>query len=889
MDFLHPIRLIARRDTDVDTVLHSFFICHTAASHELIIDSRYPQNRSQLDAVEEGLRGLMAESVHESADGQQDVGHNFVMTNHEGRLFVVIRQIQSTIIAMVTKLPILSFCRAFLEQLDSEPAELILPMIAAICEIPIFPAPNMKYLFQFSNNHLDITFSSLEHANEMDIDLVLQFFLTPAMIVKAWEALITERRILVVARDESILLPCCEFFRRLVAPMPYSGTFIPNLPTSGFEAVQAPGTFIFGAQVDALREAEQDLSGLMVIDLDQQTVMNVSSAADDPSHHLLAPPFLLNRLTHHVSDILTSSAAIWCSRSHDAGHNPVAYEELSKRTMEITNLFMQTNLTMICAQFCSMAAFFRTSFHPTARVKSCFQGISVHRELVTRSPRVSYSEVHSVSVGFLQRWKDSNVDTAEAMHSTLPCWVEMDYHTMAVYDFADDLPVLSIPMDEIEAVMTSPFEPEGHVFDLLLHNQQCYRFTTGEKDSRRMWLTALEERLEKCRADSSPVAPTPGIVIVTAAPVNKLLNSSTVLAITSHPDLSDPNSLAKYLDFRRVVLRTQLVICLYEMMECDKFESLPQRREGLFPYMSEGHSYESNMSRHIAKLGRTSDIIAQMMREQSHQLEASEPHVQRPRLTIHEISELEKGTGSDATPLRRRGSKFLRLLFSSSSSSSLEGEASAGSSEEEKLRISDRETKKKYVHDVKDKMGMLRAIYERCAVDIKSSIGDDRNAAFGKYFQRESCEAERMVEYDMVSLAQTVLQRLDSSRERRNSSPVRPRNSTTVSSYSPTNSLKTNNEKLLCNKLLAATRVDLMKDSQLWSNCVTMDDSIPCGCNDELADDIPLEDGAQLKYGIELSVEFVCNQFSEAEIDLDRLETILKEELQAVLDLKSKR
>eukprot|EP01031_Cornospumella_fuschlensis_P047225 gene47225-57837_t len=148
-----------RSDAELTTVLHSVFLFrYEEANTRLVTDCRHPQVRKNIEAVEDGLRGLIMEATPLSS--QVEATYTFVITNHDGRLYVTVRQAHQSFIAVVTALPIMSFSRNFLTLLESEPSDLLLPTIYALCEMPIFPVPDMKYTFEFSDKKsLQITFS----------------------------------------------------------------------------------------------------------------------------------------------------------------------------------------------------------------------------------------------------------------------------------------------------------------------------------------------------------------------------------------------------------------------------------------------------------------------------------------------------------------------------------------------------------------------------------------------------------------------------------------------------------------------------------------------------------------------------------------------------------
>jgi hypothetical protein len=46
------------------------------------------------------------------------------------------------------------------------------------------------------------------------------------------------------------------------------------------------------------------------------------------------------------------------------------------------------------------------------------------------------------------------------------CWCEIDSHQLAMYVFSDDVPVLTAPFDQVQAVSPVHLQPLGSVFDI---------------------------------------------------------------------------------------------------------------------------------------------------------------------------------------------------------------------------------------------------------------------------------------------------------------------------------------------------------------------------------------------------------------------------------------
>eukprot|EP00981_Chlorochromonas_danica_P010228 scaffold3058_cov165-Ochromonas_danica.AAC.19 len=850
MDLLHPIRLMARTDAELTTVLHSIFLFHfSSESLRWVLDCHHPQQRKNLEAIEDGLKGLLFESITTN-EREKEKAHSFVLTNHDGRLYAFAVQQEDRIIALVTTLPLFSFCRSLLDELQFIDVEAILPMIYAFCEMPIFPAPFLRYTFSFTHQNsntimiengsyrekhdddhyvscsdigppahcLDISFSTLEHVNDLDVDFIVHMILTPLMIVKAWEALVVERRILVVTMNTSLLLPCCEFLRRLAAPMPFAGTFIPVLPLSGYEAVEAPGNFLIGAHTNALREANKDLTGVVIIDLDKQVVNSVNSTTDDP--YYCAPPFLIAKLVDNVTSIIHEGVFSWYSRTSDQGRPaPQTTDLMHKRTAAILSLFLEANTMILSSQFCSIHAFFRSAACPSTRVRSCFPGLSALKDQISRSSPGFY-QMDSVCMGCVQRWRESDIDHRDTFHFTVPSWIEMDRRAFVVYEMADDLPIIIVRIEEIEAVLASSLEPEGHVFEVLLRNQHYYRFTTAEKESKQMWMVAIEERMrvhdpncintsiatgsEATSTVGSPLPddgnhrnspPTSDKFI--AAFNDPTTIGSNPLNLGHYTDLLDFETNKRYFDFRDIFRSTQLVLNLYNATECDRFGSIfaNPRGEGLFDFLSPSHSYEASMSYHIGKMGRTVDILSQMQRELTRprsngvrfdkedcsSCSSKEHKSLRSRFTklqgkgqLMDIIE-ESHSGDESEQTKPRRGLFSRLFAFSNTNK----EATAGSPTQrmkEQQSVPGQTNNKDngeitiFKQDVKDELAITAGAYQRCSGEVSARVVEDRLAAFATYFSKKGRVDEEEERFEIVINFQSLVQRILTGKNMKNTS-----------------------------------------------------------------------------------------------------------------------
>ena len=110
MDIIHPIKLLARTDAEVTTVLHSFFLlAFDPVRGSVDTLSKHPTVRKNVDVVEDALKAMLYEP--EMLANPKDFSVCHVLTNHDGRLFAFARCFNYKIVAVVSSLPVMSFCR----------------------------------------------------------------------------------------------------------------------------------------------------------------------------------------------------------------------------------------------------------------------------------------------------------------------------------------------------------------------------------------------------------------------------------------------------------------------------------------------------------------------------------------------------------------------------------------------------------------------------------------------------------------------------------------------------------------------------------------------------------------------------------------------------------
>lgn len=765
MEILHPIRSMAKTDGELATLIHSFFML-SIENGISEVNCRHPLFRKNVETVEEGLKGLSQDIL---ASGSEYKFTCHVLTNHDGRLYVFSRCSNNKIVSFVSMLPIMSFCKEILDVLDFEPLESILPTIYTFCEIPILPLPNFSYCFKLFKSSLRIKFSILELVEDTNIDMLALASLTPEIIVKAWEALIMERRILVLSSREEFLLPVCEFLRRILTPLSFIGTYIPILPSSGVEAVEAPGTFIVGAKTDLIKSSTLMLNGIVIIDLDSKRIIHTPTTNDEP--YYAAPPSTISKLFQTVSELMSDRIAKFISSPNCQNFSNTIFSDIAT---DIIREFNKTNLSILSAQYCGIKAFFRTNTKPEVD--------NLHFVLNPKCPKtpvskMGFSEWHTFFVGCVQLWKDIDV-LEDAIHHTIPCWVELDNYTLAVYELADDLPLILLPIEEISSVSACSMEPEGHVFEISLKNDLLYRFTCSDREARLKWTSTIELKMTTtakgypsyCTVNSQQIR-TSGLELPYGEddPLNpnsvNVFGSNLPLGFLSPPvELSD-NIINHYHEFRYLFRKTQLVISLYDQTECKCFESLfTNRAESLFSFVYDHHSYEIRMKKYVTNIGRPSDMLHQI----KHDIEAKVSDIDEDDQSFQIFrtmsgksirhAAVEEPSISLQNETKPKGGLFHRLFYGSPHRL----KQSSKDSMIDDLRKSfdlqadiEREHQEKQLQSLLERILLTTVAYNRCLSELNGMIVEDRINSL-KHFVFEPLVKTREIIYSVPQIASTL-------------------------------------------------------------------------------------------------------------------------------------
>ena len=248
----HPLRSIAHND--VHSLWSAFFLVdlmgvNSAGAHETKVSMRVPlYERDGINKIEETLNAAISMHVtdvfHKGGDDEKELERefgtkyedylffdhhhtsegvsdnsipslggiaeeyfgNFVLTTDKASLYHCYwRGTKNKILMGLSKFPFRTFARQVFDRLGYESSESLIPTLIRLCELPILPACNLEYKIHFSTGYEILSFSNLEQVNDAEIYKIALGSLNSMMMISAWEALVLERKIIVVASEDSLV------------------------------------------------------------------------------------------------------------------------------------------------------------------------------------------------------------------------------------------------------------------------------------------------------------------------------------------------------------------------------------------------------------------------------------------------------------------------------------------------------------------------------------------------------------------------------------------------------------------------------------------------------------------------------------------------------------
>jgi hypothetical protein len=377
----------------------------------------------------------------------------------------------------------------------------------------------------------------------------------------------------------SLVPPCVDFLRRLVLPLSIVNTYVPFLPKDMLPYIESPVPYLYGANMDSIVESGVDLSDTVVINLDNQ---EVTFGLDEDYFKLNAndtPKYILTKLLKSVTNALFTPLSQWSSRScitNKLNYNSNSTiigkitgsicppKSMTKLAEDVLECFIQTNLSLISARTLNVPrAFYRRRETAEEASKS-----------TDRKKSKNFERIYNLACGNINLVRDNIFEDS----SWLPCWVEMDSLSFAIYQFADELPLHYLLVKDIETVSPIPIEPEHHVFEIVTRQAQTkYRFVASGKESRNEWINFIEERMK-------PVIDLNSINLEVSKFKKDLSNSdrnSSFFDETSEEETKEIEEQLLLTKFRACIMQTQMVAFLPSQVELNEYDIHVNRKKPL--------------------------------------------------------------------------------------------------------------------------------------------------------------------------------------------------------------------------------------------------------------------------------------------------------------------
>jgi hypothetical protein len=744
--------------------------------------TRFPQERPRIDIIEQGLKLFIIESAANSINFE--LGGGFAVTTSDGsRYFAFYRSFDYRIFVAVSSFPSMSFTRNVFELLEFEDVGTVPTALLGLAEIPIFPAPGLQYNVEFSKGATaSLKFSSLEQAEDVDIDLIALSLLSPMMLVKAWESIILERKVLVVSTVESVIGPCCEFLRKMALPLVIVNTFVPLLPLLLINTVEAPFPYLLGANTNMLKDSFVDLSDTVVVDLDTRSVTQPKNRDANPV--CFASTNMVAKLVQDINVIILSPLGGWVNRASStslvlANGGKIEHKNsgprsdlfFTSRSTQILQVFINANLSLVSARNCALRAFFRRPECVSDETYVSLDSVPCKKSLIN----MGFDNRNGVFSGYMQLSKGVVVDDDILQHF-VPTWVEMDGCVFSVYEYADDLPLIYVPNKDLESVSPCPVEPEGHVFELVTKDQTTYRFTATDMESRRQWIGAIEEKMKlelimglnnfgitspisgkSCdQSDSNSLLTSSAEENVGAVGncSSSIIEANATMGLP-YPSLEETDSDAVVREeavFRYYFMKTQMLTSLLHQVECCEFEAIYKDLDLRMNITSGGqleedplHSFDDKIAPYLWKAGTIISILTKIKdvseitkTDKILSFQNVSDHSPRPVSSVEnsdqknsEIvpssqvsrpSSVRSNIGSSEKTRKGLFGLFHRNSRVDSKSDTKDELSTSVEQEQAAQRLREKATEDKMTQTIRAKIFLIISSYKRCQVELQKSI-----------------------------------------------------------------------------------------------------------------------------------------------------------------------
>ena len=530
----HPVFLLSRPGGDICSLYHSFFIVNRVlqglgtSGTEVVF--RCPSKSRNLNDIESGINGFSIEIFDRIYNSEEEqFGFFIVTTSDSNRYYAIWRGKKDDLFVAVSKFPIIHYTRNIFKLLQNELfitankygkniknsnsmniylRSMLIRRLLALIDIPILAGCGLKYeiIFPIPDGSAILEFSAVERPIDGDVDVLPLMIFTPQMIVNCWEAMILEEKVLVVSSRKDIIAICTEFISRLILPMQLVNFYVPLLPRDLIDSVQAPFPYLLGVYRGDMTD-DLEIPNSIVVDLDQRAVFvpnNHNDYTRDRENYIgrfhEAPPEMKHDLISRISSIMTDPIANQfhsTASTADKQNQPLYHNTFRS----IERCIVSMNLSLLSARTCNIRAFYRRPMEWNSHLQRTTS--------LGKASAMGYEQVGDIYCGCMQFLRE-RVD--KSFLKFLPCWVEMNSLVFAIYEFADEFPLYYIPIKEIAAILPSPVEPEGHVFEILLSSQHTYRLATPDLRSRQLWIDRFEQVIaggeaSKSNSSSHPTSP----------------------------------------------------------------------------------------------------------------------------------------------------------------------------------------------------------------------------------------------------------------------------------------------------------------------------------------------------------------------------------------------
>ncbi|XP_059411624.1 DENN domain-containing protein 3-like isoform X2 [Carassius carassius] len=189
-------------------------------------------------------------------------------------------------ICIISKYPYYNALRdclsSFLLQLKTsrmcEFEEQVKEFSAKLALVPIPPPGPLHVVFNLRPFQIELPSRLDVDRPVMDLDLHLPFLcFKPKQILQIISSILMEQRVVFLSTDWARLTLFAECFMIFIHPLCWQHPFVPVLSRQMLDFIMAPTAFLMGCHTSHFKEVAEELDDLVVIDLDQGTVLSSSS------------------------------------------------------------------------------------------------------------------------------------------------------------------------------------------------------------------------------------------------------------------------------------------------------------------------------------------------------------------------------------------------------------------------------------------------------------------------------------------------------------------------------------------------------------------------------------------------------------------------------------